>query len=428
MASGIHFPTLSLVTAVNMASEHLTAFSRITEKFLFFSVGRSSQPKLRKSWAIKILIYVLITFKFLHFVKIDNQDVVQQVRHGNYLVGLTVQIDLITVPIVLGAVEFTLLLSYHVHLLRNRSRTLQLMTQVVSEYFGSMSKDRQQLLLTVARRLMVTTLGFVLFVNGYAACTIVATHEMTLFVVAQLIAVTTTMIYFSVDVLMICFAIAVCMGMCCAYVSRELTNVCESTHIEQTLRNFNAASARIHTLNLYWKNVNFLFVIVTATITTIFLSLTVLYDNLPTVVTVGYIAVIIAFSAMYTSIMLSAAYVHFKVKNSYKDLLRLLSTSQLNPSQGVQFRFKLNNVLKKFEHLKVFTLADVAPITFDNYREVSNATIVQVTQLQFAVGRESRRVVLVEHQTRFVAPNCSLVTAFSNRSTVNCYSNMCKLD
>lgn len=368
-----------------MAREQLYAFSRITEQFLFFDV-HGWQPKVRKSYAIKILVFILLTFKFVRFATTSNKDLAQHVEQGNFFVGFTLQSDLLTAPAATTVIEFATLMSYHVYLLLNRPQTLLSMTKVVGGCFQSMSERNQRLLIEITQFAMHTSRTLSLFIIGYAAYVALSTYDTTTWAKLQLIATSAMSIYGGQSAIMICYVIAVCMAMCCSLVINELKHAFQSSSDGEKLHNFNAVCARIHTLNAYWKYVSFLLVIGSAISTSVFLSATLLHQ-LPTIILVFYVLVVIAFSTMYSATVLLAARVHSRVKECHVKLLHLS-----NASRSVRYCMKLNHVLKKFEHLNVFTLADASPITFDFYREVT------------LCGRDAISLCLV----RRWSPMCSL--------------------
>lgn len=361
-----------------MVSKSLVAFSRITEQFLFFNLDQNLQPRVQRSYIIKTTIYFLLILKLLRLVTIDNEDVTQHIRHGNFFVGLTRQSDLLTVPSLAAVLAFAAIMSYHIYLLRYRPQSLLFMTKVAGARFEEMSEKQQRSVLSVAQVLMYASRALCVSIACYATFAVIATNDVTLYAKWHLVAVATAAAYCGQNAVMACYVITICTGLCCSYVSRRLDNAFLAMLDERKAHKFNAVCMITYKLNGYWKYVNFMFVVCTAIATTVFLSVAFLYDSLPTFVTISYILLMISFSTMYSLVVLSAAYVHSKVKSRYNHLIQIF-----NLTRAVQPRKKLNHLLKMFEHLIVFTLADAAVITFDTYREVSYEMLCSLTSFHY---------------------------------------------
>lgn len=389
---------------VNMANETLVAFSHITENFLYFKIGCNGQPRVRKCYVVKVVIYILFLFKMLRVAVINNDDISQQIQHGNFFIGFTLQTDLITAPSAVAVVEFATLMSYHIYLLRYRPQSLLFMTQVVGEWFESMPDNHQRMIIEVARLVMYSSRALGALFVGYPTYVVIVTFDTTLWQNLQVLVFAVACIYFAEYTIMICYVITVSFGMSCAYVVREISYVFRSNCVVQQLHDFNLACVLINKLNSYWKSINFLFVVGTALTMSLMMSVTFLYNNIPTLISVSYAVLVVTYSSMYLFVVLFAAYVHSKMKNCYNKLLHMSDSTRF-----VGPRIKLNYFVKKFERLRVFTLADVAPVTFDMCREVNYAVIMQLLQFFSTAHRIRCHVVRSRNQACFVSSANSLV-------------------
>lgn len=94
-------------------------------------------------------------------------------------------------------------------------------------------------------------------------------------------------------------------------------------------------------------------------------SALVLVDHLPVIVHIVFSCGTAWYVFACSVVVLFPAYIHSQLKECHERLHNCLSWKL-----SIRTRFKASNLLKKFECLKVFTLADAATITFDSYRGV----------------------------------------------------------
>lgn len=350
-----------------MTSKQLVTFSSITEQFLFFRPEINWQPKVRKCHVIKTAFYALLTIKLLQLLSFKNGDIARHIRHGNFCIGLAKQPDLLIGPTVILFVEFFILLSYQIFLFRKRPQRVVFVAKIVGKYFLCLGDPQQRQLVRGAQFFMISSLAACVSVCVYGAHHTIANYDVTLFEKVQLLFWAIAFAYFGWNANATCFAVAFCVRLCCLHVAQQITRWSLDTSMTtaQKLQEFDKLCTLVHELNLYWRDFNYLFVVATAIVSSTYLSVVVLYDALPMVIAIGYVGIMFAFCLTCTLVVLFSAILHTHIAKCYKQLLQMY-----NAERFVREYIKLNYVLRKFEQLRVFTLSEAIPMTFDGCREV----------------------------------------------------------
>lgn len=170
-----------------MASARLLTFSRITENYLYFKMDYNWQPRVRKNYIVKMVVYCFLTYRMLRWVTINSEDTAQHIQQGNFCIGLTLHTDLLVAPGIGAGVVFKTLICYHIYLLRYRPHSLLFMTKVVGEYFEGMSDNQQASIIYVAQVVRCASCTSLASFIAYATYNVIATYDTTLWQSLQLI-------------------------------------------------------------------------------------------------------------------------------------------------------------------------------------------------------------------------------------------------
>lgn len=352
-----------------MTGEPLVAFSRVTDDYLFYKLDNNWRPAVRMRHACKAAVFYFLTFKMYQISMIDSareDALAQHVALGNGFLAFTSQPELICISTGLISLSFAVLMTYHMYLVKFDPKSLLMMTQIAADCFEALTEKQKRRLVAVTKFVENVVRIQLALICSYEAYSVISTFETTTTAKVHAIIFAVVHALAGINVVMVWFSFSTITGVCCVHIVRKLQNLSmdQDRFQVQLLNEVNMIFVTAHKLNTYWKQVNFLLAGSTGMFWSMSMSTMVLNRSMPTLIKAIYISTPTLMVAANSVVVLFGAYVHSKVNCCYSKLLKFCWGA---PLRG---KLKLNNVVKKFSNLEVFTLGDVAPITFDTYRDV----------------------------------------------------------
>lgn len=352
-------------TTWNMTTKQVVAFSKLCEQFLFCDL-LASCPKFKVKYAANILLSAITLLKHIHYATLSNADIVDHVKHGNIWPAIGDNFDsgmLCATIVSFELITVQLLSSYFI-----KDERIVFVRQFIANSFLSLSRKLQITLVTVMRVCKYVSLVTQFALFAYFTHRILTTFETSCISRLQAIASCCLITNLGYNFLMALLLVSVAIWLTCRNLVQRLRFtlkvICwkQRPPVAKLLQLINNDFVVIDKLNHYWKSVIFLMVVTNSlTIATAVTSITV--SHLPSTVIAMALATV-AFLAFNVSLqILLPAMVHSQLKQFHNNL-------NTNCAAYYHDQMTIGFVLKRFEHLKAFTMLDVAPITLDLYREV----------------------------------------------------------
>lgn len=353
-----------------MSAEHsLDAFSQLG-KVLFFNVENAISINAKRCWVVVPL--AISFFAQMYYLTIDVRDVAGHVNSGNTLIAVGQNVDIFVVGGLVTALEVEIIHAVNVYFVNYERDTMQFVTGHIRSSFEKLAPKMQQQLIKLNKLMMwlfeVLTICFVVYL-AFRSATMIETNGWTRL---KICFVTLVFYVLGKSIQTVLYVLCVFIALSVSSLLRDIKLVqlcmsCTSSLTSSTihLANTNAIIRDISRLNKYWKVMLFSVVACKIVILSVFLS-SMLMSTMSRIIFVITSCSMIFLALACCFLILLPAVVHSKVKALHNSLLRL-SVLQRRSARDAA---KMNTSLKHFTVLRVFTLFDVAPATFDTFHEV----------------------------------------------------------
>lgn len=354
-------------------SQQLQTFSAYSERFLFVNL-LDSQPKFKFKYALELLVTLVMSMRQIHFLTLGNTNIADHVKYGNFYVAIGHNVDLSGMPIITGAIQVVTIQLVNSYFMNDDRMTF--VRQFTVGSFVRLSENSQSRLVKFIIFCHYATRAMVTAVHGYFTFITLTKYESSSTAKLQTVLfcclvtyvasnTVTTSLLIATEIWLISSNLMQRLHFTLSVLSRETRPV-----VAKMLEMIDGNFAVISKLDHYWKLIIFVSVVTNCMIIAFVM---VIFSNLPPImVTVGY-ATLTGLALNVSMQIIFFAMVHSRANRLYKKL------TEMYDEGDCKARLKINHVLKRFERLKLFTMFDVAPITYGLFREVRVQLVMAMT-------------------------------------------------